>query len=280
MLTARTPRIQFDEGPLLWSKIPEFSMTYVGASAVIPYVEYYLNHVMDQVRVECCKEKPELNEELVIFIEQENLHAKYHHRYNKRLFAEIPALKVVADGIVADLNIQIKKRSLAFNAAYCVGFESIATSDAVYLHEACDDLLEGADVNGANLMLWHVAEEFEHRASCHKAYGAASGSYFLRIAATLYAFWHIGGAFVRAEKIILDHYAKGMSDTERMESKRRSRQFFIRHMKYLIPRALRVFIPGYDPDKLITPPRVQAALDFFKRNDPIQELAGSATENI
>lgn len=273
-LHARTPDIPLTEGPLLWSKVPEFSMTYVGASAVIPYVEYYLNNVMEKVRVEYCADKPELNQELSLFIEQENHHARYHHRYNKRLFEAIPELRMIADGIVSDLKAQAEKRSMAFNAAYCVGFESIATSDSVYLHEACDDMLEGADPDGANLMLWHVAEEFEHRAVCHDAFNAVSGNYFLRAGVTLYAFCHIGGAFMRAESAILAHFASQMSPAERKASYKRSRQLFIRHMRYLIPRALKVFLPWYDPARLPTPPRIQAALDRFKRSDPIRELVG------
>ena len=276
MLYARTPGIQTGEGPLIWSKIPEFSMTYVGASAVIPYVEYYLNNVMKQVMDERCADKPELKAELELFIEQENHHARYHHRFNKRLFEAIPELKTVSDEVTANLKVLFEKRSLAFNTAYCVGFESIATYDSVYLHERCDDLLEGADIDGANLMLWHVAEEFEHRAVCHDAFNAVSGNYFVRLGVTLYAFWHIGGAFMRAENIILKHFGKKMSASERKASVRRSKQLFRRHMIYLVPRIFLVLMPGHDPSKLAVPPRIQRALDFFRNNERIKELVARA----
>lgn len=274
MLHARTPGIRTGEGPLIWSKIPEFSMTYVGASAVIPYVEYYLNNVMHRVMSEHCGDKPVLKAELETFIEQENHHARYHHRFNKRLFEVIPELKAVAEEVTADLKVLFEKRSLAFNAAYCVGFESIATYDSIYLHERCDELLEGADPDGANLMLWHVAEEFEHRAVCHDAYRAVSGNYFLRVGVTLYAFWHIGGAFIRAESIILDHFANPMPEDERKKSIRRSKRLFRRHMMYLIPRIVKVFMPWHNPAKIPVPPRIQNALDYFQSDDRIRELVG------
>jgi uncharacterized protein len=272
----RAPGIELDEGPLLWSKVPEFSMSYNGASVIIPYVEHYLNSVINKVRAEYCADNPQLKDELTTFIKQETTHAQYHHRFNTRIFALVPEMKAIADRMTSDLKRQRERRSFAFNVAYCVGFESIATFDSQYLYEACDDLFEGADAGGANLVLWHVAEEFEHRSVCHDAYGAVSGDYFVRVYATLYAFWHIWGAFMRAEAIILEHYARQMSAMERKNSKRRSKKIMRRHMRYLIPRMLRIFVPGYHPAKIRVPPRIQAALEFFRSADPIRERVGQS----
>src|SRR5215475_6596217 len=124
----RTPAIRPDEGPLVWSKVREFSIAYCGYSAVIPYVEYYLNSIMSQVRREYCADKPELKQALDTFIKQETWHSKYHARFNDRLFEEgIEGLKPLIDRMVSELKTQRETRSLAFNAAYCAGFESIAT---------------------------------------------------------------------------------------------------------------------------------------------------------
>ena len=260
----RTPDIPLDSGPLLWSRIPEFSMTYNGASAVIPYVEHFLNAVINKVRADFCADRPALKEELTIFIKQESHHSQYHHRFNKRLFETIPALKAVSDQMAADLKELLARRSLAFSVAYCVGFESIATYDSKYLFEECADLFEGADPGGANLLRWHVAEEFEHRAVCFNAFRAVSGNYFLRLYASLYAFFHIGGAFKRAESIVLQHYAKDLSPEASAESFRRSKGLFRRHLRYLVPRMLKVFTPGYNPATVMTPPCIQKALDDFR----------------
>lgn len=277
MMYARSPRIELEEAALLWSKIPEFSMTYNGASVVIPYVEYYLNSIMNKVKAEHCSENPRLRVELTTFIKQELLHSQYHNRFNKHMFEVIPELRSVADRMTADLKTLRETRSLAFNTAYCVGFESIATYDSKFLYEACDDLFEDADPIGANLLLWHVAEEFEHRMVCHDAFRAVSGNYFVRIYATLYAFVHIGGAFLRAESIILNHFAKNLSPEERKASEQRSKKLFWRHMRYLIPRMLKVFVPGYNPAKLPVPARIQAALEFFQSTDRIRERVALAS---
>lgn len=270
----RAPDIRPDEGPLLWSKVPEFCMAYNGYSVVIPYVEYYLNSVMNRVRADCCVQQPALREAIGTFVSQEINHAKYHVRYNQRMFDEIPALKPLVDRVVAELKTQRETRSLAFNTAYCAGFESIATYDARYIHEECDEYFEGADPRGANLLLWHVAEEFEHRAVCHDVFQAVSGNYFTRIHGLLFAFWHIGGAFMRAEDIVLAHYRRELSPQARRASELRSKALFWRQLRYVAPRMLRIFLPGYNPATLPVPPRIAVALALFQSAGPINVRAG------
>lgn len=269
---ARAPDIQPGEGPLVWSKIPEFAVTYNGYSAVIPYVEYYLNSVINQVRKEYCSGSPALAEMLATFIKQETNHSKYHVRFNQRLLdAGIPGLKRLIEEIVSDLKRQRETRSLAFNVAYCCGFESIATFDARYLFERCDEYFEGADPHGANLLLWHVAEEFEHRAVCHEAFRAVRGSYLTRMHGLLYAFWHVGGAFVRAENMLLDHYMKDLPEHGRHLARRRSKALFWRQLRYVVPRMLQVMLPWYHPGKLPVPARIQHALHVFSTPDRIMQ---------
>src|SRR5580704_2994211 len=91
-MLVRNPAIPLEAAPLLWSEIPEFSMTYDGASAVIPYVEYFLNATINKVRADFTSDRPALKEELTIFIKQETFHSQFHHRFNKRLYELIPEL--------------------------------------------------------------------------------------------------------------------------------------------------------------------------------------------
>lgn len=275
-LHVRAPDIQPEEGPLIWSKIPEFSMAYNGYSVVIPYVEYYLNKVMNRVRQECCADKPELKGALTAFVRQEINHARYHVRYNQRMFDAVAELKPLIDQLVAELKLQRETKSLAFNAAYCAGFESIATFDSVYLHEQCDQYFAGADPHGANLLLWHVAEEFEHRTVCHDAFDAVSGNYFTRIHGLLYAFWHIGGTFMRAEDIVWKHYTRDLSAAEKKASSRLSKSLFWRQLRYVAPRMLRILLPWYNPAQVAVPPRIQAALEFYQAAGPIAQRVDAA----
>jgi uncharacterized protein len=271
-MQARSPDIQPEQGELVWSKIPEFAMAYNGYSVVIPYVEHYLNKVMREVKDNHCADDPALASDLGVFIQQEAAHARTHMQFNKRMYdAGYEGLKPLVEQLVAELREQREKRSLAFNTAYCAGFESIATYDSRYLFEECDEYFEGADPHGANLLLWHVAEEFEHRAVCHNAFAAVSGNYFIRIYGLLYAFWHVGGTFMRAEQLILEHHFKNMTEEERRQSCARSKSLFWRQLRYVAPRMLRIFLPGYNPARLKLPPRMKAALEFFQSADPISQ---------
>ena len=44
-----------------------------------------------------------------------------------------------------------------------------------------------------------------------------------------------------------------------------------RQFSWAIPRMLQLLSPAFDPAKMPIPPRIQAALDFFKTTDPINE---------
>lgn len=271
-LLTRAPDIAPDRGRLVWSPVAEFSIAYTGYSAIIPYVEHYLNAVMNRVRRQLQDKNPEFATTLADFVKQESTHARYHLRFNECLDrAGIDGLRTLIERIVTDLKTQLDTKSLAFNAAYCAGFESIATYDARYIFEECDEFLEGADASGANLLLWHVAEEFEHRSVCHDAFQAVSGNYFTRVGGLLYAFWHIGAAFVQAESLVLNHYQRDLSPQERRASQRQSRRLFWRQLAYVAPRMLRIFSPWYDPSQLGMPPRIAAALRTFAAPGSIAE---------
>jgi predicted metal-dependent hydrolase len=270
MLTVRKPAIATPNAHLDWSPVPEFAHIFNGSSVMIPYVEHYLNNVMRTVETGHCADDPALVREIGQFIRQEATHARYHLAFNKQMFeAGYEALKPLIAETVAELQVLREKRSLAFNIAYCAGFETTATFSAKYLMERCDSYFRDCDSYGANLLQWHVAEEFEHRATCHKAFQAVSGNYVIRIAGLAYSFWHIKRTFDRATRIVLAHYRAGMDAAERRGSIRKQKRLERRQMRYMLPRMIRLLSPFYDPQKLTVPPRIEAALAFYSRPDPI-----------
>jgi len=269
-LTVRKPEIASSDAVVNWSPVPEFAHINNGASVLIPYVEHYLNNVMNEVRTHYCDDDPALKEEIDQFIRQETVHARYHIAFNKQMFdAGYDGLKPLIDDTVRHLQDMRKRRSLAFNIAYCAGFETTATFSAKYALEACDPFFKGADSYGANLFQWHVAEEFEHRATCHRAFHAVSGSYAIRMAGLVYSFWHINKIFAEAGEIVFAKYREGMTAAERKRSKRVQRRLIVRQMAYLLPRMLRLVSPFYDPDKLPVTDNIRVALEFFKSREPI-----------
>lgn len=274
----RIPNIAPDKGPLVWSKIPEFALMYNGYSVVIPYVEYYLNGIMNRIRKENCADHPELAESLATFVSQETQHSQYHVRFNKRMLdQDIEGLKSHIDRFVEDVRTFRQKRSLAWNASYCAGFESIATFAARYLHEDCDPYFVDADPHGANLLLWHVAEEYEHRAVCHDACEVVTQNYFQRMGALLFAFWHVGSALTIGGNLVLAHHQKALAPEARRASKKRARQLFWRQIRFVAPGMLRIFLPWYNPAQLRSSKRIDAALEFFAGIAPIKARFDGST---
>lgn len=270
-MIVRKPKLASPADTVIWSRVPEFSLYWNGASAVIPSVEFYLNNVMNEVRGKYGPVRPKLKAELDLFIAQERNHAQYHVAFNKRLFdAGFEALKPLIETITAELTTMRETRSLAFNAAYCAGFENAATFSSKYLLEECDAEFTGADAGGANLFLWHVAEEFEHRSVCHDTLAAVSGSYLMRVAGAAYAFWHINQCFARAAGIIFDVYRKDMTKAERRASENIVRRIKSKQTLYTLSRTLLLLSPFFDPAKMKPSRKIQAALDFFAGDDPIE----------
>ena len=273
MLTPRRPDIAFQQGvtPILWSKDREFAQYLNGVSVIITPVEHLLNNVANEIRAQHCDGNPALKEELELFIRQESNHTLYHNRFNKLLLDAGYEIKPVIAAVTGELKALRDKKSLAFCAAYCAGFENTATFVAKYVYEQCDQYFEGAEPSGANLWLWHISEEFEHRTSCHEAFNAVSGSYFLRLAGFFYSFWHINYCFWRGASVLLKKDREAMTPFRRWASRLHQARNMTRQLAWTLPRMLPLLSPGFDPGKMPVPARIQAALDFFKTSDPINE---------
>ncbi|WP_159979113.1 MULTISPECIES: metal-dependent hydrolase [unclassified Novosphingobium] len=274
-MQVRKPDLLTQGDAIIWSRTPEVALFFNAMSAVIPYVEHYLNNVVDEVRADHSEGDPALRAMLGEFIRQETEHSKLHARFNKRLFdAGYGELKPLLRKISDELQSIRGRHSLAFNAAYCAGFENSATFSAAYLLGPGLPLFEGADPAGANLILWHVAEEFEHRAVCHEAFHAVSGSYFLRLWGLAYAFVHVNYSFKRAGDVIFRIHRQGMSRAQVKASKRRFRRFLLGQLGYMAPRMLQLLHPRFDPAKLEVPEAIHAALAHFAGPGPFAENYG------
>jgi predicted metal-dependent hydrolase len=269
-MISRKPNLNAADAPIVWSTVPEFAHIWNGASIVTPYVEHYLNTVISSARRVCDTLGPELTRDLDGFVQQESTHALYHRQFNKRMYeAGFSSLKKFTVRITEELKELQQRRSLAFNLAYCAGFENVAMFTCKYVYERRSEMFKVADPRGANLFLWHLAEEFEHRSVCHDAFRAISGNYFIRIWGLLYSFWHIGKCFDKAAGLALQQHREGMSDEERRESIRREKRIRRHQSRYMLPKLLTLMRPGYSPRHYAVPRAVQRALAYFGSDRPI-----------
>jgi len=263
-MIARKPPFKLETVPLSWTSPPEVGHWWNAASVPTAQVESYLNRVMLLVRARLGENAATLRGEIEVFVQQEGTHLRFHRVFNDRLFAAgLDNLRVLEDLVGADFRAMLKNRSLAFNAAYCAGFENFTMYTAKFFYERGLDLLDGADRTGADFMLWHLAEEFEHRGVAHAAFGAVSGNYFVRLAGLTHAFRHLNAIIGKALEILMEAERAQLDDAGRTASIAREKRFMRRMMRYTLPRMALIFLPFYNPVWFRTPRPVQTALDRF-----------------
>jgi uncharacterized protein len=263
-LKSRWPKFDFTKADMIWSQNPECSMVWNSMSTNAPVVEPWLNRVMIAARKKLAPDSHALKAEIDEFVRQESNHYRMHIEFNRQLETfgyKIPAAE--DERFAAELRDLLKNRSLAFNAAYCAGFENYTLFTSKFMFEEAGDLFKAGDLAGADLWLWHMAEEYEHRSVCHDVFAAVSGNYFMRIYGLVYSFIHLSGHVNKRAKMFMNQYREGMGEAERKASVKREKAYNRRYMLYFVPRMLAILVPYYDPGKSKASPQLSAALSRF-----------------
>ena len=170
-----------------------------------------------------------------------------------------------------------KNRSLRFNLAYAEGFESMALAIGHMLIADRDYLFGQADTGVSSLVLWHFAEEIEHKSVAFDVFDHLHHSTFWRLVGLFYAtghiFWRTRAAYHRLLK------ADGLWRNWR--SRLTLLVLLTRIFAMLIPRFARALSPVYHPRKVADPAWMQswvalaaqdanapARLDTARLNEP------------
>lgn len=272
-MLVRKPDIILQQNQVIWSRTPEVALVFDAMSAVIPHIEHYLNNVIKEVRRDHVAHDPALGQRLDDFIGQETEHSRVHMLFNATLFERGYAeLQPLLKAITLEYRDLRKRHSLAYHTAYCAGFENCATFSAKYVLGPGLKHFEGADPSGANLILWHVAEEFEHRAVCHDAFRAVSSNYFLRLRGLLRAFAHVMSCFWRACVLMVGIYQRNLSAEEVRQSNKRLRGFLLGMFGYMAPRMLVLLIPAFHPENVRPPRSLETVLAYFSGAGPVTQV--------
>jgi predicted metal-dependent hydrolase len=261
----RKLKIDFAGVPMHWTRIPEFAAMQNAGSPIATQSEIFVNAVMAKLRGLLPDDQAELRDEIDIFVRQETNHCYLHADFNKEMYAR-------GYGAVRELEARmrdyyrrlLKERSLAFNLAYCAGFENIALFSAKFAFIAAPDLFEGGDQRMVDLFKWHLAEEFEHRCVAHAAFAAHSGNYFLRIRGALEAFRSLNRFQSDILNVILEVDRQNLTPAQVKESKRRLKQLQRRLALYVLPRLVQILRPYYDPAKHEMTPDIRSALHKYE----------------
>ena len=263
-MRARLPQIDFAGADAHWiPAVPGLAHQLNGASLVLPYLEPYLIKVMKVARSRIADVAPEILDDIEVFNHQEANHFKVHAAYNRVMREQYPGLEDFEAEIRADFEGFSAERSLAWNLAYCEGFESAGIVQSEFFLQEIDDLLETADTAVVELWRWHLAEEFEHRNVAHDVLKALHPGWQHRLRGFRYCGRHLFGftSRVREHMLAIDRERGRIRDDA--AQRRAARTVDWRQRRFHLPRMARVFMPWYSPHRRAMPEATQRVLASY-----------------
>jgi predicted metal-dependent hydrolase len=262
----RNMRIDFTGVELHWSKSnPAYATATNGGSVGATAFEPYLNRVMAWARDTLGGKNPALHRDINLFIAQEGHHYRVHRAFNKVLYETYPRVKEFEDELAEALRVQFETRSLEYNLAYCVGFENFACYVSKFIFARALPDFAGANNRMATLWLWHMAEEFEHRAACSDALRAITRNYFVRIRGFLVFLRQVLAWQTRLVDYVLEVDRATMTPEERAASIRLKKRNDRAFARYAFPRMIQIFLPFYDPRGQKAPQALHDALGRYEQ---------------
>lgn len=262
-MKARRPSLDFTHAPARWiPDAPAYAYQLDAASTMLPYLEPYLIRVQKLAREQL---DPASDADLIraidVFNQQEANHYRLHAKYNEVLRRHYPDLEVFEAEIKADFERFLREKSLAWNLAYCEGFECTGLVAAEFFFGPAEPFLRTADPSARDLWAWHLAEEFEHRSVCHDVLHTLHPGLVRRLRGYYDFLTHLQryGNRVAAYLESVDR-ERGMLPAG-VEAKNRA--FDRVRGRFLLPRLARILLPTYDPRSRAMTPSLETALHFY-----------------
>lgn len=260
-MRVRMPLIDFTNVPARWMpRNPELAQLMNAQSVGVPYLERFLNKVMQRARQQMQGNDPvtsQLRADIQVFVKQESCHTAIHSAFNKAMIAdgypELPHFEAI---IAAHYDHLLKSKSLKFLVAYCEGFETFGPPIAKdWLDGMMDRYFADADPQAAMLYRWHVMEEFEHRTVAYDTFKAIGGGYFLRIYGYFFQMYHYNRLGKMVNKYMLAVDRSKMTPEQVEQSKRNAKEASKVLMGPVLKGMLKTLMPWYSPRELEIPDR-------------------------
>ncbi|HEX3594622.1 MAG TPA: metal-dependent hydrolase [Polyangiaceae bacterium] len=244
-IAVRKVAIDLDRGARgLWNAArPELSHTLNAFQLALPYLEPYF---IDAVKRGSERlEDPTLKADALAFCAQEANHSRQHKRYCMLLRERYPRLEQYENDIRQSLVMSRQNDSLEWRLAYTAGYEQITAQLSRWMLRNSKSWFEGADPYFAELMLWHAAEEIEHRHVAFDVLKAVTKNYSLRARGMFGALkkTYADMAPVVTYMLEIDGYAG------RLDSRLRRLRVRADCVAELVPAFMRYLTPGYHPSK-------------------------------
>jgi predicted metal-dependent hydrolase len=263
-MKARRPNFEYQDSPAHWSKYHGHSVNMNAGSVILPILEPYLNRVMAMAKAEMGDKHPDVREEVEIFILQEGNHYRQHKMQIQHFYKDYPDLPKFEATLRQDYEDFLKDRSLKFNTAYCEGFESTGLLNSRFFFEAGKRFSVDADPVIRDLWAWHLAEEIEHRMVCYDVQ-KIFGGYFNRMHGLFFAGRHLGKYHIAITNYMLSVDREKMSPEEVERSVREYKDYQRTMRNFVMPRAMRILSPFYNPKNSPIPQETTNILAMVER---------------
>jgi predicted metal-dependent hydrolase len=134
---------------------------------------------------------PRVKADAELFCQQEAQHSRQHLAHMKVLSAHYPGLDQVRRDVTASYVQLFERESMAFHLSYAATVELWFGPLASFIITHRDPLFKGGDPTIASFLLWHLAEEFEHRNAAIDVYTDVVGSHAYRLKSLLKVAKHL-----------------------------------------------------------------------------------------
>ena len=263
-MKARRPSLDFSHAAARWiPDAPAYAYQLDAGSTMLPYLEPYLIKVQKLAREQLDPSRhADLIRDIDVFNHQEANHYRLHASYNEALHRHYPGLEPFEAEIKADFDRFLREKSLAWNLAYCEGFECTGLISAEFFFGPAEPFLRTADPAGRDLWAWHLAEEFEHRSVCHDVLHALHPGTFHRLRGYFDFLTHLQrygnrvATYLKSVDRERGTYPAGAEEKDRAFDRVRGR--------FMLPRMLRILSPFYDPAPRKMAPSLEAALVAYE----------------
>lgn len=242
----------------------DFSYVGLAMSLLLPHLEPYLIKTLKSVIP--LIQDPQLQVTAQGFCEQEAQHYQQHKKFNQMIRARgYPELASYEAELARDYRDFLANRSPQFNVGYMEGFEAFTLQMAIFTVEL--DMLDTQSSELANLFMWHLCEEIEHRTVAHDVYVHLYGNDFYKKRMALYAQQHflrwvfrVALYLMKVDKaVIAEHFGTGFT---------RVRQKIDFHLTglQLMKRVVRSYRTDYDPRQVAIPDEVSNIIAGYTRS--------------
>jgi predicted metal-dependent hydrolase len=129
--------------------------------------------------------------------------------------------------------------------------------------------LQNADPRMIALLVWHAAEEVEHKAVAYEVFQAVHGGYAMRVAG-------LAAAVVNTIRDI-GGLARAMLEVDGLlqkpQARRRLKRVRLQIMAQILPPLWQYLMPGYDPNQHPDPPLIAAWLARYGEGHDMRSLS-------